>query len=313
VTLNKNTKAGDDSAVHPTAIRLGTTWMTQQGWGPEEFRRLGHIISRVLKGMHVYHYHGARKPRGRAKVDVMLFEQTKREVEQLLRDTSVLKADQVHSGYPHYFRIPGKETGEPLPLIQGRTGKAEGLIAVDATEHGIVRVTGARARLFVQGAVTADVWRLRPHQSARAYVLDRDGRSRPHHVGMALQPGDRLLTEARSQAELSVNAFSRIDCDDFSELTMDRIGIEEEGRRTVEAYQKSGVCWYKIVYAERAERFKSAAPFAVVTVSGTGADFMIDAKPEQTQVHCLEGLVLVERPGTRAVTGPFLCRGPLPV
>jgi hypothetical protein len=155
VTLNKNTKAGDDSAVHPTAIRLGTTWMTQQGWGPEEFRRLGHIISRVLKGMHVYHYHGARKPRGRAKVDVMLFEQTKREVEQLLRDTSVLKADQVHSGYPHYFRIPGKETGEPLPLIQGRTGKAEGLIAVDATEHGIVRVTGARARLFVQGAVTS--------------------------------------------------------------------------------------------------------------------------------------------------------------
>jgi glycine cleavage system T protein len=176
VTLNKNTKAGDDSAVHPTAIRLGTTWMTQQGWGPEEFRRLGHIISRVLKGMHVYHYHGARKPRGRAKVDVMLFEQTKREVEQLLRDSAVLKADQVHSGYPHYFRIPGKETGEPLPLIQGRTGKAEGLIAVDATAHGIVRVTGARARLFVQGAVTADVWRLRPHQSARAYVLDRDGR-----------------------------------------------------------------------------------------------------------------------------------------
>ncbi len=176
ITLNKNTKAGDDSAVHPTAIRLGATWMTQLGWGPEEFRRLGHIVARVLKGMHVYHYHGAAKPRGRAKVDVMVFEQSKREVEQLLRDSGVLKAEEVVSGYPHYYRIPGQDTGEPMPLFQGRPGKAEGLLAVDATGHGIARVTGERARLFVQGVVSADVWRLRPHQGARGFVLDKDGR-----------------------------------------------------------------------------------------------------------------------------------------
>ena len=176
ITLNKNTKAGDDSAVHPTAIRLGTTWMTQQGWGPDDFRKLARIIARVLKGMHVYHYHGARKPRGRAKVDVMLFEQTKREVEQLLRDTGVLRPEQVVSGYPHYFRIPGQETGEPVPLFQGRPGKGDGVMAIDATDHGVSRVTGERARLFVQGVVSADVWKLRPNQSARAFVLDVDGR-----------------------------------------------------------------------------------------------------------------------------------------
>ncbi|MCJ2540645.1 MAG: serine hydroxymethyltransferase, partial [Candidatus Thermoplasmatota archaeon] len=55
ITLNKNTKAGDDSAVHPTAIRVGTTFMTQQGWGEFEFHRLAVMIADLLKGVHAYH------------------------------------------------------------------------------------------------------------------------------------------------------------------------------------------------------------------------------------------------------------------
>ena len=175
ITLNKNTKAGDDSAVHPTAIRVGTTFMTQQGWGEEEFRRLGVIISNILKGIHVYHYHGAFKPVGRGKVDMMLFERSKREVEALMRDSGILREGDAVSGYPHYFRVPGKHTGEALPLLQGRAPPANGLLAVDASAHGVMRVVGARARQFMQAAVTADAWRLKPLHSTRSYVLDKDG------------------------------------------------------------------------------------------------------------------------------------------
>ncbi len=175
ITLNKNTKAGDDSAVHPTAIRIGTTFMTQQGWGEDEFLRLASIISQLLKGIHAFHYHGAFKLRGRGKVDMILFEKSKREVEQLMRDSGILSTEDIVSGYPHYFRIPGRPTGQALPLVQGRTATTEGLMAVDASAHGILRVVGARARQFMQASVTADVWRLKPFQSARTYVLDADG------------------------------------------------------------------------------------------------------------------------------------------
>ncbi|NIP36967.1 MAG: hypothetical protein GWN18_18515, partial [Thermoplasmata archaeon] len=155
ITLNKNTKAGDDSAVHPTAIRVGTTFMTQQGWGEFEFHRLAVIIADMLKGIHAYHYNGAFKPVGRGKLDVMLFEKTKRDVETLMRDSGILREGDAVSDYPHYFRIPGKPTGEPLPLLQGRAPPANGLLAVDASSHGVIRVVGARARQFIQAAVTA--------------------------------------------------------------------------------------------------------------------------------------------------------------
>jgi len=191
ITLNKNTKAGDDSAVHPTAIRVGTTFMTQQGWGEFEFHRLAVIIADMLKGIHAYHYNGAFKPVGRGKVDVMLFERSKREVETLMRDSGILRQGDDRSGYPHYFRIPGKPTGEPLPLFQGRASPANGLLAVDASTHGVIRVMGARARYFMQAAVTADVWRLKPMGSTRSYVLDKDGNVLDDVVVIREQADDR--------------------------------------------------------------------------------------------------------------------------
>jgi glycine cleavage system T protein len=191
ITLNKNTKAGDDSAVHPTAIRIGTTFMTQQGWGEDEFRRLASIVTQLLKGIHPYHYQGALKPRGRGKADVMLFEKAKREVEQLMRDSDVLRGEDVVSDYPHYFRIPGRPTGEPVPLAHGRPSATEGLMAVDASAHGVLRVLGARARQFMQAAVTADVWRLKPLQSTRSYVLDADGSPMDDVVVVREEPDDR--------------------------------------------------------------------------------------------------------------------------
>ncbi|MCK4969148.1 MAG: serine hydroxymethyltransferase, partial [Thermoplasmata archaeon] len=175
ITLNKNTKAGDDSAVHPTAIRIGTTFMTQQGWGEEEFIRLANIIAELLKDIHPYHYNGALKPVGRGKVDMMTFERSKRDVEQLMRESGILASDEALTGYPHYFRVSGTPTGKKLPLAHVHMASGNGLLAVDASAHGVIEVVGARARQFIQAAVTANTWRLKTHQSARAYVLDADG------------------------------------------------------------------------------------------------------------------------------------------
>jgi glycine cleavage system T protein len=191
ITLNKNTKAGDDSAVHPTAIRVGATFMTQQGWGEFEFHRLAVIIANMLKGIHAYHYNGAFKPVGRGKVDMALFERSKREVEKLMSDSGILREGDAVSDYPHYFRVPGEPTGESLPLMQGRAPPVNGLMVVDASSHGVIRVVGARARQFMQAAVTADVWRLAYWSSTRSYVLDKDGGVMDDVVIIREEPDER--------------------------------------------------------------------------------------------------------------------------
>ncbi len=129
-----------------------------------------------------------------------------------------------------------------------------------------------------------------------AAVISSDGRTRATREGIRIQKGDRVLTEARTQVEFSVNAYSRIDMDDFSELVFDKIAADQEDKEVTEVFQKSGVCWYKIAYAEKAELFKVVTPIANVTVAGTGADFMVEVKYDEVIVHCLDGLLLTERP-----------------
>lgn len=127
-------------------------------------------------------------------------------------------------------------------------------------------------------------------------IIGADGRTRATQEGMRIDQGDRVLTEARSQAEFSVNAYSRVDIDDFSEITFDKIGEPEGGKSLVSMYQQSGTCWYKMAYAERADLFRIVTPVATITVAGTGADCVVEVKPGEVTVHCLDGLLLAERP-----------------
>ncbi|MBD3319638.1 MAG: hypothetical protein GF350_00920 [Chitinivibrionales bacterium] len=126
-------------------------------------------------------------------------------------------------------------------------------------------------------------------------IIAADGRTRPAQEGLSMNPGDRILTEARTQAELSVNTYSRIDLDNFAELTVEKIGEIEGEKNVVEFYQRSGVCWYKMVYSNRSENFRILTPYAMITVAGSGADFLIETKYDEVVVHNIDGLVLIER------------------
>jgi hypothetical protein len=128
-------------------------------------------------------------------------------------------------------------------------------------------------------------------------VISRDGKNRPLQEGMTIDPGDRILTEAKSQAELSINGFSRLDIDNFSEISFEKIGVPEEDRMVVEIQQKIGICWYKTAYAAPNELYRILTPLVNITVGGSGADFMVEAKYEEINIHNMDGLLLVERPG----------------
>ncbi len=125
-------------------------------------------------------------------------------------------------------------------------------------------------------------------------VISSEGIDRLSQEGMNIDKGDRILTEEDSQAELSLNTFSRIDLDDFSELSFDKIDIDENGRSVVEAFQKIGIAWYKIAFTDKFQYFKTVTPMADIVVSGKGSDFTIEVKYSEVIINVLDGLLLIE-------------------
>lgn len=126
-------------------------------------------------------------------------------------------------------------------------------------------------------------------------IIASDGSNTPIHEGLVVSKGSRILTEASAQAEISIGPNSRIDVDNFSELVLDKISEIENNRSTTELFQKSGTCWYRTVYTKSdSELIRVAAPFAFLTVGGSGADFLVDIQNDQIQVNLLDGLLLLE-------------------
>jgi hypothetical protein len=133
-------------------------------------------------------------------------------------------------------------------------------------------------------------------------IVSSDGRSRPVETGQEINEGDRVLTEEKSQIEMSASTFSRIDLDNFSELVFDKVGLVENGRTTTWLFQKSGSSWYKIVYGSKDELFRLTTSLANITVAGNGADFSLSIRPDEIEINNSDGLLLVERiNGTEAI------------
>ncbi|HEX2958519.1 MAG TPA: FecR domain-containing protein [Chitinispirillaceae bacterium] len=126
-------------------------------------------------------------------------------------------------------------------------------------------------------------------------VIAKDGRSLPQHSGLTINPGDRVITEDGSQAEISIGNYSRIDLDKFSELVFDKIGVTENEQNVVELFQKAGGIWYKVVYEKSNEVMKIVSQQVSLTIGGSGADFFIDIQQDQTTVSLTDGLVLIEK------------------
>jgi hypothetical protein len=126
-------------------------------------------------------------------------------------------------------------------------------------------------------------------------IMGADGKSRIVEEGLEIAAGDRMISEEKSQAEVSINKFSRIDLDEYTECVFDKVNGEEKNKKLNALFQKSGTCWYKITYSTKSEIFKTITPIVNVTVAGSGADFMINVKQDEIDIHDMDGLLLVER------------------
>ncbi|HEY5157742.1 MAG TPA: glycine cleavage system aminomethyltransferase GcvT, partial [Anaerolineales bacterium] len=133
IVCNRNTMPGDTNALDPSAIRLGTPWITQRGFDEEKSRQLADIIAEVLLATTP---HSATTPRGkllrRAKVDFNILNEARIKVRELAKSAGLDFTPAMH-GYPHFYYLD------------------------DRAVSGVYDIMGPTVRQFLNYAVTSDL------------------------------------------------------------------------------------------------------------------------------------------------------------
>lgn len=202
LTCNKNAIAGDENPVHPSAIRLGTTWATQRGMGKMEMEKIAYLVHKVITNVYSFYYLGGIGETGRGKIDFDLMEEIKVEVAEL--EKSLARGDvSLSSGYPHYYSLndvkakdsPLKAEHEKLKakfeevggrIIPAHYGDSnaefqaakDGAALFDMCDLGILEIQGDTDRVmpFLQQAVTKDISNLRPGMGCWAFILNKNSK-----------------------------------------------------------------------------------------------------------------------------------------
>jgi len=199
IVVNKNTIPGDTSAADASGIRLGTPWVTQRGFGPEELDKLAGLIHKVLTNIQPFSYIGLRGDLPRGKIDPAIMEEVKRGVRELVAKAGDKVTRQ--SGYPHYY-IPTKTTIQETPLLEEhlslgakvaeyhgwkmalhygdpageKEATRDSAVLFDLGDMGLLEISGERAKALLQGVTTNDVTRLEPGEGQRSLILEEKGR-----------------------------------------------------------------------------------------------------------------------------------------
>ena len=152
IVANKNTIPGDTETALATGIRLGTPWITQRGLDEADMDTLAGLIHRLLTNIRPFAYNGLIGTLPRGKVELEVLEEVRQGVAELAEKAGI-DFEYEKSGYPHFEVTNGSMINDQCRL----------------------RVTGWRARQFVQGVVTANIAEMAPGGSLTTYMLDRHG------------------------------------------------------------------------------------------------------------------------------------------
>ena len=169
LVANKNTIPGDELTALGSGVRLGTPWVTQRGMGPAEMDAIADAIARLLTAIHPFHYQGLLGEMPRGKLDLDVLETVKKDVADLAARAAA-ETEPQGSRYPHYF-------------FAGEAPAPEG--------HGLLSVSGWRAKPFLQEVGSADIAALEPGQSTRTLLLTKDGKLMDDVGLLRLDPDDR--------------------------------------------------------------------------------------------------------------------------
>ena len=168
ISCNSNLIPGDKFVTLASGIRLGTTWISQLGYGPAEVREIAEIIADVCKGIKLYSFYGSRRVTFGGKVSEELLRSAHLRVEGLLKKGRVLDTFlEPKSRGSSYAKVQQALLAEDDQNGGEQRGQLEGLI-----------VSGEKATSFLQSVITRDTYKLRPGEAFRALVLKTDGNKR---------------------------------------------------------------------------------------------------------------------------------------
>ncbi|MFA9406424.1 MAG: glycine cleavage system aminomethyltransferase GcvT [Anaerolineales bacterium] len=127
IVVNRNTIPGDRSALRPSGIRMGTSWITQRGFKEKETVELAGIIAGVLKSCTPYDFAGKKGRVTRAKVDFEALNQAKLDIRELATSIGIDFEPTSH-GYPHFYYLDDALPETPYFSIELEGEHAEGML-----------------------------------------------------------------------------------------------------------------------------------------------------------------------------------------
>ncbi len=197
ITCNKNTIPGDTSAVHPGALRFGTTWITQRGFREKHTEELANIIYTALKEMRPYKYLESSGDVGRAKIPLGVLDKLTEQVQSLIKETDAQRV-MPQSEYP-FWMSPEKTGTRKSPLYNLHVANkykietihgyelplycespSEGSLAdsalTDACNTGILEIRGDRASYFLDEVMVSRISALKTGESTTTFIMENSGK-----------------------------------------------------------------------------------------------------------------------------------------
>jgi glycine hydroxymethyltransferase len=153
IVVNRNTIPGDKSALDPSGIRMGTTWITQRGMKEAEMVKLADLISDLLKATTPFSMAGRGGSMRRAKVDFTALENVKCQIRNLAVGAGIDFKPPVH-GYPHFYYMDDKH---------------------DSKQWTVYEIGGDRVGEFLNFALSSDVEALKTGESQATRIFTPQG------------------------------------------------------------------------------------------------------------------------------------------
>ena len=140
IVCNGNTIYGDTRPRFPGAIRLGTPWLSQRGFGEDDMAEIADIIATVLLAIRPYSYVVGKSRRPAGKIDPIVLNECRLRVRELIK---------------------AKAAGPQPTTIVGDTRRRGG-------EPVLLQVIGSMARSFISQAsdVATENWQVGSWQPA---------------------------------------------------------------------------------------------------------------------------------------------------
>src|SRR5579884_785396 len=186
ISCNSNMIPGDTHAALASGVRLGTTWISQLGYGETEVREIASIIADICKGIRSYRFYGSRRETPGGKIEAELLRSASLRVKEILKHRN-----------EHFETFPARRHLE----IRTATKWLEALM-----------VTGERATGFLQSIVTRDVYSLKIGELTPALILYANGEKRLDVYICALEsrPYPRYLLIYANDAEPGLHDWLRM-------------------------------------------------------------------------------------------------------